>query len=136
MSLSVYLYFDGQCRAAFDHYKSVFDAEEVCCQLFSDGPKEMFGDEPADRIMHTTLNIGESVLMGSDRTTSFDEPLVASKSFSIAYKPESPAEADRIFPLLAEGGEITMPLQQTFWGSYYGMCTDRFGVNWMFNCPL
>ena len=136
MSLSVYLYFDGQCAAAFDHYKSVFGAEEICRQLFSDGPPEMFvGDQP-DLIMHTTIQIGDATLMGSDRASSCKEPVVNGNNFSIAYNPGSKDAADRLFPMLADGGKIKMPLQETFWGSYYGLCTDRFGVHWMFNCPL
>lgn len=136
MSLSVYLYFKGCCREAFDHYKSVFDAEEICCQSYSDGPPEMFGEEPADRIMHTTIRIGETNLMGSDRVSTCDEPIIVGNNFSVTYQPSSQEEADRLFPKLAEGGEITMPLQENFWGSYFGLCTDKFGIHWMFNCPL
>ena len=136
MSLSVYLYFPGRCREAFGHYKSVFGAEEICCQLYSEGPKEMFGDQPADQIMHTTIKIGESVLMGSDRVASSKEPFTQGNNFNVTFQPPSKEEADKLFPKLAEGGEITMPLQATFWGSYFGMCTDRFGIHWMFNCPI
>ena len=136
MSLSIYLYFKGQCREAFDHYKSIFGAEEICRQLYSEGPSDMFGQEPGDQIMHTTIKIGDTILMGSDRAASCDEPINPGNNFAINYQPSSTEEADRLFPKLAEGGEMTMPLQETFWGSYYGLCTDRFGVHWMFNCPL
>ena len=136
MSLSVYLYFKGCCQEAFDHYKTVFGAEEICCQHYSDGPPDMFGQEPADRIMHTTIKIGEAVLMGSDRVTTCDEPIVHGNNFSVTYCPSSKEEADRLFPKLAHGGEITLPLQETFWGSYFGLCTDKFGIHWMFNFPM
>ncbi len=132
MSLSIYLYFEGCCRQAFDHYKSVFEAEEICRQFYSNGPVEMFGNEPADRIMHTTIRIGETKLMGSDRMSTH-EPIVPGNNFSVTYHPSSKEEADRLFPILAEGGDITMPLQETSWGSYFGLCTDRFGILWMFN---
>ena len=136
MALSIYLYFNGRCREAFDHYKAVFEAEEICRQLYSDGPPEMFGEEPADRIMHTSIRIGESILMGSDRVSSCEEPIVSGDNFSVSYRPSSKEEADTLFPQLAAGGEITMPLQETFWGSYFGLCIDRFGIHWMFNYPL
>jgi PhnB protein len=86
MSLSVYLYFNGDCREAFDHYKSVFEAEEVCRQYFADGPADMFGDEPADCIMHTTIRIGETKLMGSDRVAACNEPIVPGNNFSVTYQ--------------------------------------------------
>lgn len=136
MSLSIYLYFNGQCGEAFEHYKSVFDAEEICCQRFSEAPTEIFGNEPSGQIMHTTIRIGETNLMGSDRVASVGESFVPGNNFCVSYTPQSTAEADRLFPTLAEGGTITLPLQETFWGSYYGLCTDRFGIHWMFNCPL
>ena len=136
MSLSVYLYFKGQCGQAFDHYKDVFGAEEICRQCYSEGPAEMFAGEPAGHVMHTSIKIGETVLMGSDRGTACDEPLVQGNNFAVTFSPTSKEEADRLFPKLAEGGEITMPLQETFWGAYFGLCTDKFGVHWMFNSPL
>ncbi len=135
-SLSVYLFFDGQCREAFEHYKKVFDAEELCVQTFADGPAEMFGNEPQDRIMHTTLRIGETMLMGSDHPENCGTPPTSGRNFSISYRPESQQESDRIFALLADGGTVDMPLQVTFWGSYFGQCTDKFGIQWMFNCPV
>lgn len=133
MPLSIYLYFPGTCGEAFDHYKTVFDAEEICRQFFADGPEDIFGNQPADQIMHTTIRIGDAILMGSDFASN--EPLVAGNNVIVAFTPESPEEADRLFPRLAKRGTITMPLQETFWGSYYGLCTDRFGIHWMFNCP-
>ena len=134
MSLSLYLYFQGQCRDAFDHYMTVFEGEQICRQLYSDGPSEIFGNDQPDWIMHTTIKIGDTMLMGSDRSSSCEDR--AGDNFAITYKPSSKDEAERLFPVLAEGGTITMPLQETFWGSYYGLCTDRFGIHWMFNCPL
>lgn len=133
MSLSTYLYFDGQCQAAFDHYLEVFSAEEICRQFYSQGPTEMFGNESPELIMHMTIRIGENILMGSDRAGSCEEELVMGDNFAITYNPPSREVADELFPKLAEGGQITMPLQETFWGSYFGLCTDRFGVHWMFN---
>ena len=136
MTISICLSFDGNCREAFDHYQSVFSAVEICRQTFSDGPPEIFADEPGEQIMHTSIQIGETVLMGSDRGRSQEAPYLAGNNFAVSYRPSSKNEADLLFPKLADGGKITLPLHETFWGSYYGLCTDRFGVNWMFNCPL
>lgn len=136
MSLSTYLYFSGSCAEAFDHYQKVFDASELCRQTFAEGPPEMFGNDDPDWIMHTTLQIGDTMLMGSDRPGGCEEPINFGNNYSIVFRPESRDQADSLFPRLAEGGQITMALQTTFWGSYFGMCTDRFGVHWKFNTPL
>ena len=136
MPLSMCLYFQGECADAFEHYKHVFEAEETCHQLYADGPPEMCDDNSKDLVMHTTIRIGDAILMGSDRTDSHDKPFVLGNNYCVCFQPSSKEEADRRFPLLAAGGEITMPMQETFWGSYYGLCTDRFGIHWMFNCPL
>ena len=135
MSLSIYLYFEGTCEQAFDHYLSVFDAKEICRQKYGDAPNSMFGSTPPDHIMHTTIQINDAILMGSDRPHDCDGPFIQSNSFAISYRPKSKMEADELFAKLSAGGNINMPLQQTFWGSYYGLCTDRFGVCWMFNLP-
>ncbi len=136
MSLSVYLYFGGQCRDAFDHYVSIFDAEEICRQTFADGPADMFEGQPSDYIMHTSIKIGDTILMGSDRAAPCDTPTVMGNNFSISYRPLSKEDADEKFAKLSTGGQTTMALQETFWGSYFGLCTDKFGIHWMFNYPL
>ena len=132
-SLAVYLFFDGQCREAFEHYQKVFDAKELCVQTYSDGPPDMFGEEPADNIMHTTIRIGDSMLMGSDITQCARESFNAGNNLVVMFRPATREEADERFEQLASGGTITMPLQNTFWGSYFGTCTDRFGIHWKFN---
>ena len=83
--------------------------------------------------MHVSLPIGSGVLMGSDRG-SFGPPIVTGNNFSLSVAPDSKEEADSLFAKLSDGGQVTMPMQDMFWGSYYGMCTDKFGINWMINC--
>ena len=137
MSLSTYLTFDGNCREAFEFYRSVFGGRFATLQTFADGPPDMqVPDASKDRIMHASLPVGSSVLMGSDRVEGFGPPLVVGNNFSIAIAPESRAQCDEWFAALSAGGSVAMPLAETFWGSYYGMLTDRFGVNWMVNYPL
>ena len=132
--LSHYLHFAGNCRAAFDFYRSVFGGEFSILQTFSEGPDDMEIDAAeAENIMHVSLPIGTTVLMGSDVPSAFPAPPPAS-AVSISYAPPSRAEADRVFGLLSDGGNVTMPLGEMFWGSYFGACIDKFGTNWMINC--
>ncbi len=103
-----------------------------------------FADKvPADyhqRIMHISLPlVPVAMLAATDAVPGMGPPLTAGNSVSICIEPTSTAEADRMFAALAAlaaGGAVVMPLQNTFWGAYYGQCTDRFGVQWMFNYTL
>ena len=137
MSLTTYLLFDGKCSEAFGFYQSVFDGEILLLNRYAEGPPEMnLLEEDADRVLHATLRIGSAKLQGADLASNHPEPLEVGNNFSVVFSPESRTEADSIFPKLAEGGIITMALQETFWGSYFGMCTDRFDIKWMFNLAL
>lgn len=134
MKLNTYLYFDGRCAEAFDFYQSVFGGEFTVMQTFGDGPPGMgVPDADESRIMHVSLPIGGDVLMGSDTVSNFGEPAKPGNSFAVSVAPETKEKADRIFPLLAAGGDVIMPLADTFWGAYFGMCKDKFGVQWMVN---
>ena len=138
MSLNIYLTFDGNCEEAFDFYKSVLGGEFIAKQRFSDGPPEMAGvaKDELNRLMHVTLSFAGGVLQGSDTAKGHAETYVRGNNFSINYSPPLRADADVAFAKLKEGGVETMPMQETFWGSYFGMCTDRFGVQWMINYAL
>ncbi|PQA88958.1 VOC family protein [Hyphococcus luteus] len=138
MSINLYLTFDGDCEEAFEFYRSVLGGEFAVMQRFSDGPPDMAGvaEGEKDRIMHVTLAFAGGVLQGSDTAQGHAGPLVKGNNFSICYSPPSRADADAAFEKLSEGGGVTMPMQETFWGSYFGMATDRFGVQWMINCSL
>ena len=134
MSLSIYLFFDGNCADAFDFYQSVFGGEVIVRSTFGEAPPDMpVADSDKDRIMHISLQIGDGVLMGSDAAKGFGEKPEAGSNFSISYTPKTREEADEIFPRLTEGGEISMPLQDTFWGAYFGQGKDKFGIGWMLN---
>ena len=136
MSLSTYLTFDGNCRDAFEFYRSVFGGEFESFQTFADGPPDMpVSDAEKSLVMHVALPIGSSILMGSDKS-GFGPPLVIGNNFSIAIEAESRERCDELFATLSEGGSVLMPLQEMFWGAYYGLWTDRFGINWMVNYTL
>lgn len=137
MKLDTYLKFDGNCREAFEFYRSALGGDFRIVQTFRDGPPEMgVPEEYLDRIMHVSLPVGSSVLMGSDAAPTFGPPAVIGNNFSITLHAGSREEADSKFARLSDGGSVTMPLQDTFWGSYFGSLTDRFGVNWQINHDL
>ncbi|MCE2501688.1 MAG: VOC family protein [Dehalococcoidia bacterium] len=136
MNLNAYLHFNDNCREAFEFYRSVFGGEFAIITTFADGPADMppLPENEKDRIMHVSLPIGSATLMGSDTCTPFGPPPVAGNNFSISISADTREETDRAFALLAEGGNVAMPPQDMFWGAYFGMCTDKFGVNWMLSC--
>jgi PhnB protein len=127
-----YLSFNGDCEQAFDLYKSVFGGEYQGLMRWGDNPD--CAQMPADQqsqVMHVALPIGDSVLMGSDSPMG---PVERGSAYSVAIGSKDLGETEKIFNGLAEGGEVTMPLQKTFWGATFGMLTDKFGVTWMINC--
>ena len=134
MTLNTYLFFNGNCREAFEFYRSVFGGEFVTLQTFGDGPTDMqIPDAEHARIMHVSYPIGTSILMGSDVPSTSGHPVNTGNNFSISYLSGSREETDGLFAKLSEGGNVTMPLTDTFWGAYFGSCTDKFGINWQLN---
>jgi PhnB protein len=136
--LSPYLFFDGNCEDAFTFYRSVFRSEFKYLGRYKDVPstdRKIF-KEKDEKIMHVTLPISEeATLMGSDNTESYTE-LRSNKSFALYVNTDSRDEADRLFNELSIGGEIKVSMTETFWGSYYGILRDKFGVNWKITFDL
>ena len=134
MALNTYLTFEDNCREAFEFYRSVFGGEFTYISTFREGPEEMkemeIPEDHLDRIMHVSLPIGNSVLMGSDSTSSFSPPLAVGNNFSLSFEAESKEHADAVFAELSDGGTVNMPMADAFWGAYFGACTDKFGINW------
>lgn len=131
---NIYLNFNGNCEEAFTFYKSVFGGEFNYLGRFGEMPEsEEYKVPEADKnkIMHVGLSIGSSILMGSDTGGEWAPSFVQGNNFSISITAESKQEADTLFHELAVGGQITMPMDNAFWGEYFGMLTDRFGINWM-----
>ncbi|KAF2329425.1 VOC family protein [Flavobacterium daemonense] len=135
-AINPYLLFNGTCEEAFQFYKSVFGGEFPYIGKFKDAPAEEgsapLSEADANRIMHVSLPIGNTVLMGSDTHPKFGD-VGFGDNFSISINTESTEEADRIFNGLSAGGKVEMPMNKTFWGAYFGMFKDKFGVNWMVN---
>lgn len=126
-----YLNFDGNAREAFDHYRSVFGGELATAMTFREFGGEQMGLSGAmlDRIAHIALPLGSSLLMASDVTRPGDFK-VGTNSY-VAVEADDTDEADRVFTGLADGGSVKMPLQKVEWAEKFGICVDRFGVQWM-----
>lgn len=136
-TINAYLTFDGTCEEAFNFYKSVFGGDFPMVGKFGDmAPQEgmpPISDEVKNRIMHMSLPISaETVLMGSDTMPGIHDHQVGN-NISLSINTDSREEADRVFTGLSAGGKVSMPLADTFWGAYFGMWTDKFGINWMVN---
>ncbi len=132
MQLSPYLSFNGQCEAAFKFYQQCLGGNIQAMMAWGDSPMaDQVPSEWRDKIIHATLIIGETALLGADAPPDrYETP----RGFSVTIQINDPAEADRIFHALAENGTVQMPIQQTFWAALFGMCVDRFGIPWMVNC--
>ena len=136
-TVNIYLTFNGNCEEAFKFYQAVFGGEFPYIGRFKDmpageGPKLKPGEE--NRIMHVSLPISkETILMGCDTGGEWASGYSQGNNFSISIAADSKEEADRLFKGLSAGGKVTMPQSDTFWGDYFGMFTDKFGIKWMIN---
>ena len=135
--LNPYLFFDGNCEDAFNFYKSVF-GKDLRIARYKDVPqtdRQIFHEED-EKIMHASLPINtETTLMGSDITELYKQP-VSTNNFALYINTGNREEADRLFNELSIGGQIKMVMSETFWGSYYGLATDKFGINWKITFDL
>ena len=134
MQVQPYLFFDGKCDEALEFYKRVLGAKVTMLMRFSDAPDQsMITPESKNKVMHSSVQIGDTTIMASDGHCH-GKP--AFEGFSLSVDAASDAEAKRIFTALAEGGQIRMPMDKTFFASSFGMCADKFGVGWMVIKPL
>ena len=139
-STSTYLNFPRNTEEAFLFYKSVFGGEfDGGINRFRDIPPQdgapALNEEDKDLVMHVCLPIlGGHRLMGTDAPESMGFTVRFGNNVYINLEPDTREETERLFKALSEGGKVEMALQDMFWGDYFGSCTDRFGVQWMFNC--
>lgn len=131
--LNPYLNFMGRTEEAFNFYKSVFGGEFVMLTRFKDTPeKDKLPPEDQEKIMHVSLMIGTSVLMGTDALESAGHKLTFGNNISLTLSVDSKEEADRLWNALqANGGKSDVPMMDMFWGAYFGMADDAYGVKWM-----
>jgi PhnB protein len=138
--LNPYLCFKGTCEDAFNFYKSVFGSEFLFVGRFKDMPENTdypVSESDKEKIMHISLPISnETVLFGCDASQAFEDLTITGNNITLSIETDSMEEATRIFNGLSVGGIVTMPLDKTFWDAYYGMFTDKFGINWMVNYDL
>ncbi len=132
MELNTYLHFDGHCEAAFKFYEKCLGGKIEGMFFWEGTPAaEQVPAEWRSKVMHVSLKAGDEVLMGADVPPDrYQKP----QGFSVTVGVKDPAEAERIFHALAENGEVTMPIQKTFWAFRFGMLVDQFGIPWMVNC--
>ncbi|MES2566707.1 MAG: VOC family protein [Bacteroidota bacterium] len=134
--INPYLTFNGNCEEAFNFYRAVFGGNFTYVGRFNEMPpmegQPSVSAEVGNLIMHISLPIStETILMGSDSSEEFGKVTTVGNNFGISINATSEKEADRLYNALSEGGKQTMPMSKTFWGSYWGMLTDRFDINWM-----
>ena len=124
-------------EAAFTFYKSVFGGEFSYLGRFKDMPPtdgKYLSPEAGEKIMHVSLPISaETTLMGSDSSETFGQTTFFGNNISLSINTDAMAHADKLFNNLSVGGKVTMPMEKTFWGAYFGMFTDQFGIHWMIN---
>lgn len=134
--MNPYLNFDGKAEEAFTFYKSVFGGEflgEVYRMNTAPGSENLPENE-RDRVMHIALPIdANTTLMASDILPSAGHVLTEGNNVQLSLHPESREEADKLFNALSAGGQVEMPMEDTFWGAYFGSFTDKFGIKWMIN---
>ena len=133
MKTDLHLVFPGTCAKAFDFYETTFGTKRLMTMTFGDAPPGSPVPAGAENlVMHTAMNVGGVTLMGCDAPPGRKSPM---SGFQISLsEPEEP-ECHRLFTALSDGGSVQMPLGPTFWSPLFGMCTDRFGVEWMIGQP-
>ncbi len=133
--INPYLNFAGTAEEAFNFYKSVFGGEFAMVMRFSDTEHGAnLSEEDKNKIMHIAFPIGGNMLMASDCLPSMGQTITNGTNFSISVSPDSLDEAQRIFNELSAGGNILAPFKKEFWGDYFGLFFDKFGIQWMVNC--
>ena len=129
MQVQPYLQFDGRCEEALNFYKNKLGAEIEAMMRFKEAPERMDPKpENDDKIMHSSFRIGDSRIMASD---GYCHGKPSFQGFSMSLLTPSRAEAERLLKALGDGGEVQMPLNETFFAKSFGMVADRFGVSWM-----
>ena len=134
LGIKPYISFKGNCKEAVEFYVDKLGAEVLFTQTYGDSPMAEHAPDNPDAIMHTSFKIGDSVIMACDNVFEGMNETVVGNNISLAVGTSDIAHADQAFERLSDGATIIMPMQETFWAERFGMLTDKFGINWMFNC--
>jgi PhnB protein len=130
MKVTPYLNFNGTCEEAFKIYERILGGRITGIFYYGDSPMAAKYPELAKKVMHARLDIGDQILLGSDAPPEYFQQ---AQGLSICLEADDIDSAERIFRELAEGADVKMPIQETFWAKRYGQLTDRFGTPWMIN---
>ncbi|WP_027579754.1 VOC family protein [Bradyrhizobium sp. Ai1a-2] len=133
MQVNPYLFYNGNCEAALKYYEKVLGAKIEAMLTHEQAPESMpVAPDWKKKIMHARVTIDGEILMASDSPPEyFHKP----QGFAVSLTVQDPADGERKFKALAEGGTVTMAFTPTFWAKGFGMCVDQFGIPWMVNCP-
>jgi PhnB protein len=130
--MNPYLTFNGDCETAFRFYAQCLGGKITAMMTHAQTPAgDKVPPDWRDKIIHARLVVGDEVLMGSDAPPDLYE---GAKGMSVMLGIDDPAEAERVFHSLVEGGKVCVPIEKTFWALRFGMLVDRFGIPWMINC--
>ena len=130
--INPYLNFPGTTEEAFNFYKGVFGGEFPMVMRFRDTDQaDKLSETEKDKIMHIALPIGTGMLMATDALDSMGHKVTPGTNFHITYSADSREDADQKFAGLSKGGKVSQPMQDMFWGDYFGMCTDKYSIQWM-----
>jgi PhnB protein len=130
MPIQPYLFFNGRCDEAIEFYQKALGAEVMMLMRFKQMPDQsMVRPETAEKVMHARLRIGDAIVLASDGMCTGEQQKF--EGFSLTLSTSSAEEVDRAFNALAEGGQVRMPLDKTFFSPCFGMLTDKFGVGWI-----
>jgi PhnB protein len=132
--INPYLNFQGNTEEAFTFYQSVFGGEFSTMMRFRDVPgMDKMPENEKNMLMHIALPVGKNTLMATDALESMDQKLIVGNNIHLSVHTDSKAEADTIYGKLSAGGKATTPMSEQFWGDYFGMLIDKFGIHWMIN---
>uniref|UniRef100_A0A540V7Q1 VOC family protein n=1 Tax=Litorilinea aerophila TaxID=1204385 RepID=A0A540V7Q1_9CHLR len=140
MQIQPYLFFEGRCEEALEFYKKTLGAKVDVVMHYKDAPKDAQPTAeqcdgmapPLDKVMHAAFRVGETQVLASDGMASGKADF---KGFGLSVSVADKAEAERTFKALGDGGQVTMPMSETFFANAFGMVTDRFGITWMVIAP-
>ena len=129
MKVQPYLFFDGRCEEAINFYRKAVGAQQTMLMRFSESPEPgMVRPGTENKVMHAAFRVGDTEVLASDGDCHGKAQF---QGFSLTISVANAAEAERVFAALSEGGEVRMPLTQTFFSPRFGMLADKFGVGWM-----
>jgi len=139
-TVNPYITFNGNCEEAFNFYKEIFGGDFQYVGRYKDMPaadRQNFPTEADKKIMHISLPISkETILMGCDNSETFGQALTFGNNIFLSINTDSKVSADKIFNGLSGGGQVKMPMNETFWGAYFGVATDKFGIHWTISADL